>query len=173
MPRQVFTKKRNTLLGIPEVQAKIKEILEQTSGNEAGANARNRVRELVGEAAKTIKEKAVSNATSQGWPKQVVNSIFTFNDPAKDKPKRTAALVGINKQKSMLQWTAAANPKSPKAKVSPGGKIAMSLATMYEFGTSRMKAKPAFRKAYYQAVNTIGQTLKQGFVQILEDLSKK
>lgn len=67
----------------------------------------------------------------------------------------------------MVEWTAARNPKSPKAKVVYPGKVAMSLATMMEFGTTRGPAKPAFRPAVINAKAELPLILAKGLKEII------
>lgn len=168
-PRNLTRGKTSELLGVKELEQKLREInslfLQRATGK--AQRRRREMTEVLRDAAGVIASEARSNAAAQSVPKRVQNSIFTFADPAKDRPGKHSALVGVNKQRSMVEWTARAS-RSPRAKAAPGTRIAMSLASMFERGTTRMKARPYFTPA----VKTMGgkalDVLVRGYKTILE-----
>lgn len=103
----------------------------------------------LGDAGDIVAEAAKQNARGVGAPAEVVDAIFSYrgNPPLQQKKKRPASLVGVDKSKSMRIWTAGRVISSVKSKVAPGGKVGMSLAAMYEFGTTRRPATGFFSRA--------------------------
>jgi HK97 gp10 family phage protein len=162
---------RSQLERVEELEQKFRDLIllfqgkrEQTG--KAGLLKRE-VNRTLREAAEIIATEARSNAAANSVPQRVRNSIFVFADPKKDKPRRSSALVGVNKQRTMIEWTARSS-FSPRAKVAPGGKVAMSLASMFERGTTRMKARPYFTPAVKTMRQKALDYLVHGYRETLE-----
>ena len=168
-PRNLTRGRKSELLGVKELEQKLRDMnslfLPRATGK--AQRLRREMTEVLKDSAGIIATEARSNAAAQNVPQRVQRSIFTFTDPAKDKPGKHGALVGVNKRRTMVEWTAR-NSFSPRAKAAPGSKIAMSLASMFERGTTRMKARPYFTPA----VKTMGgkalDVLVRGYKAILE-----
>lgn len=164
-------------LGVRELNAKLKEIsaamdpAQQTS-------LRKGVHSVLHEAVQVIKDRAVQNAENQNWPAEAVKSIFTFADPEKGSRRRSSALVGVGKRSTMVEWHAAKTPptnplKEVQRKVAPGGAVSMSLATMFETGTSKMPARPAFRPAVSQSMQQVADKVEDGIAAMIEAITKR
>ena len=161
-------RKTAELLGVKELERKLQEM--DSFWNRATGKAAHLRREatvVLKQAAGIIATEARSSAASRGVPLRVQQSIFTFADPAKDRPGEHAALVGVNKQRTMIEWTARAST-SPRAKAAPGTKLAMSLASMFERGTTRMKARPYFTPAVKSMGPKALDVLAHGYKKIIE-----
>lgn len=101
-----------------------------------------------------------------------INSIFSYGKPRSGDFKKIDALAGVTKPETMVEWTAGKHPKSGRAKVSAGGKVAMAFATMLEFGTSRMRARPAIRPAVKAAQARIIARVTGGLNGMMEKFAK-
>lgn len=134
--------------GKKEIVKAVNELTEALTGGRAIAGKLG-IMWALGDAGEIVAAAAKSNARAVGAPSEVTEAIFTYRGlPPEHKAKRRpAALVGVGKQDSLRQWRAGRIPKSPRAKVAPGGAVAMSLAAMYEFGTSRRPATAFFSNA--------------------------
>jgi len=152
--------------GLKQLEGKLKELLPE---NPKMAQA---AQQLVAETSKMAADQMRANARSAGWPSAAVNSIFSYGQSQPGKRKKITALAGVNKRRNMAEWTATANPRSPNAKVGAGGKVAMSLPTMYEFGTSRMRAHPAIRPAVQQVRGQVVSQLSAGITDIISRTAK-
>ena len=161
MAKSLLTKKGNGLLGADEIAAKLKKMVDGLQGREKSMLAREVLGDL-GKAAWTeVGSVAKSTAESKGLSKEISDAIFVDSGMGGiESRQRLSALIGINKQKSMRTWTASwSSQMNAKAKVSAGGKVAMSLATMEEFGTSRQKPRPFLRPAIDSGRRSIPGTL--------------
>ena len=148
MARSVITARQADVSGLKELISNLEDLAKGLNGYAQNSLARNTMQAIGETAQEEIEAPAKSNAVSKGVPTVVKDSIFTdFRRIRGGSSIRMSALVGVNKRRSMREWTATANPKSARAKVAPGGKVAMSLATMYEFGTSKMGPRPYLRPA--------------------------
>jgi len=156
MPRSRSNKE--ALEGLRALTDQLNKIVPDNPAVEAQVQA------IVADAAVELRDMMRQNAQAQGWPKEVIDSIFA--DGRKQRG-RTGALAGANKRRTMFEWRAGKHPKSPRAKVPPGGKVAMSRATALEFGTTRNKARPAIRPAVQAAKRKVVETLTKGFQKLL------
>ena len=174
---QFASKKNLEVSGITEVQDAINETLvamgsslKISRGQKAAITRRafDILNKTMRESASLIKNKGSANARALRWPSEAINGFFSYYDP--DKPRKTTALAGISKQKSMAEWTAGPS-KSPRAKVAPGSKkISMALATMFEYGTSKMAKRPALRPAITSMKGAVLDRLKRGYMDVIESL---
>jgi hypothetical protein len=173
----VFASKKNLeVSGIAEVQDAINESLVAMGSSLAISRGKKiaitrRAFQILNktlyDSAALVKGRGVSNAQSLKWPREAVAGFFAYYDP--DKPRKTTALAGISKRKSMAEWRAGKS-KSPRAKAPPGTKISMSLATMYEYGTSKMAKRPALRPAITSMKGAVLDRLKNGYMEVLNSL---
>ncbi|MGJ5817040.1 HK97-gp10 family putative phage morphogenesis protein [Paludibaculum fermentans] len=137
--------------GLSKLERSIHAIIERSQGQA--------VMDVLGKAANMFRQQAVANAHSEGLPKEVADSIFAFGRLRGKVRKNPSALVGVKRGKgtpAYVEWQAAGGPgarsavgsgKAIKATSAPGRTIGMSLATMFEFGTSKMPPRPFFAKA--------------------------
>jgi HK97 gp10 family phage protein len=137
--------------GLSKLERSIHRIIEQAQGQA--------VMDVLGKAANMFRQQAVANASSEGLPKEVADSIFAFGRLRGKVRKNPSALVGVKRGKgtpAYVEWQAAGGPgarsavgsgKDIKAKSASGRTIGMSLATMFEFGTSKMAPRPFFLRA--------------------------
>lgn len=108
-----------------------------------------------------------------------VDSIFSYGRPRRtENPRqRISALAGVTKPETMVEWTTPGiNAASAKAgrprKRAKGETVAMAFATMLEFGTSRMKARPAIRPAVKAARERIVAKVAEQYRSLLDKFSK-
>lgn len=179
MAERLNTKKATEMAGLDKLDLKLRDFMGALTGDVALSRGKRsaiteRVRAILGDglraAAAEIKDEATRRAVALGWPKEAAESFFAYYDPAKDRLRRSGALAGAAKQRSMVEWTAGPHPKSPRAKVAPGGSVAMSKAAMFEFGTTRMPARPAFRPAITAAKNAAFQRIANAYREAIDAL---
>jgi hypothetical protein len=167
--------------GVKELEAKLRAMTPDNPG------MLDDMSRLVVEAAAAVRDEMRTQAKAAGWDRvnihqggkvvtgaEAIDSIFSFAKPLKTggrKPKISAS-AGVLKKLTMVEWTAGRNNKSPNAKVAPGNKVAMSLAAMLEFGTSRMAAKPAIRTAVKTARQRVIDILTRGYNDLLVKYSQ-
>lgn len=122
-----------------------------------------------------------TSASAGGWPSRLMGTIFAFGDVAADTLPRSlrASLVGIRKgapprrdDAIYREWKARGDNTSPRKKRGGGSLIGMSLAAMFEYGTSKIQARPAFRPTVTRLRSTIRQRLIASYKDIIEDLGK-
>jgi hypothetical protein len=146
--------------------------------------------EVVGAAAEEVRDSMKASARAAGWGgeratvktgrgvsvvsgQEAIASIFAFDKPrGGNSKKRISALAGAGKKRTMIEWRAGRHPKSPRAKVAPGGKVAMSLVSMLEFGTTNRRARPAIRQAIAGAKSRIISRIADGYKTLLAKYSK-
>lgn len=161
--------------GLRELSLTLKELSDSLGGGVKNTALSRDVHRVLGDSASQIARRAVSIGQSKGVPRRVLASIFTYASPSQDKPNRTAALVGVNKQKTLVSWFPGRSRSTRAKKLiiptavgagfgSQGGKISMSLAAMFERGTSKMKSRSYFAAAF----RSIGQQALQGAVSGLK-----
>lgn len=158
-----------SITGKKEVVRKLTRLISTLSG-EGLVGAQNDVMWALGDAGNIVSAAAKQNARAVNAPPEVVDAIFTYrgNPPVKQKKKAPAALVGVDKSDSMRIWTAGRVIASVKSKVAPGGKVAMSLAAMFEFGTTRRPATGFFSRALIQNRAAVRARLAENFAQIID-----
>lgn len=131
-----------------------------------------------------------SMATANGWPRASIDSIFWYGSLKREYNLRgaetgfsrrlRASLVGVRKgapprydDDIYREWRASPNNKSPNRKRSGGQTIGMSLAAMYEFGTTKMAARPAFRPAYQASKAAIRKIIIEGYREIIRRANRQ
>lgn len=122
-----------------------------------------------------------SSARAIGWPRRIIDTIFKFGDIRQDSLPRSvrASLVGVRRgapprrdEEIYREWRASGKNKSPNRKRGAGDLIGMSLASMYEFGTTKIYARPAFRVTYKAIQGRLRQQLIDGYKRIILELGK-
>ena len=172
------------ILGLKELERKLKALRADNP------NMTKDMYQVVGDAADSMRDEMRASASAAGWGSQklkwrsgqrsgiatgneAIQSIFSFSKPrGGDSRKRISAVVGVGKRRTLVEWIAGRFPKSPRAKVSPGGRVAMALAAMLEFGTTRRAARPAIRKAIQSGKMRIVNTIAVGYRTLLAKYSK-
>jgi HK97 gp10 family phage protein len=152
--------------GIRELRARLQDVLsEEKLRQSTGA--------LVQEVADKVRDRMRSNARAAGWPSSIIPYVFAVSDDiARGKIRALAGVSkgGKNKTHPMYrEWRAGKHPKSPKAKVSPGGKVGMGWPTMWEFGTSRQPARPAIGPAITSMKKEISDMMATGLRKIMRE----
>ena len=155
--------------------------------------AREQLSEVLGDAAGLLKSRIRANAEAQHWPRAVIAAIFTFADISANRSsfkynQRQSALAGIRKgapprrdPKIYREWNPGASwsgitggylhptgKRLLKKGLVSGRKIGMSLASMFEFGTSKMQARPAFRPALKAVQAEIIRRVASGYRHVIE-----
>jgi hypothetical protein len=146
--------------------------------------------DTMADASKYLRDAIRNEATSQGWRRASIAAVFWYGEIKRQysgidgretgfSRRLRANLVGIRKGAPPRQdpdiyaeWKAGANNTSPKRKRSGGQTIGQSFASMFEFGTSKMAARPAFRPAYQKAKPTIRQMIIDGYTRIIDDVNR-
>ena len=175
---------KSKLIGVRALRANIADLvagvtLVQGSRAPVVVRAHQMITQTLGEAAEIVKTTGQLNARALGWPERVVKAFFKFSDPVGIRPDRMTALVGVRtgaptargkKDSSIYKEWHAGKSSNPKAKAAPGTKIGMSLAAMWEMGTSRMAAKPAFRPALESTRKAVLDSLRKGYKRVIVEL---
>ncbi len=157
--------------------------------------ARERLNSVLGDAADMVKVQARANAQAQKWPKAVIAAIFSYADIDKARGKFKysirGALAGIRKgapprrdMEIYREWNPGRSwggivggylhptgKRVLKKGLVSGRLIGMSLASMFEFGTSKMAARPAFRPALRATRQRVLQFVANGYRGVIEQLS--
>lgn len=145
--------------GIKELTDQLKELDKAVIGPH--------VYDVLGKATRAWRQRFIQEATGKRWPKRAIASAFTYSrpDPRERTRKRTTALFGIRKR--------GRNKNAPGYVEWAGGTRGMSLATMFELGTSKMSARPAFRPSVYASRETMKDIIEDGVWAILEQVAGK
>ncbi len=173
------------LSGVKELAANVRDLKDIVAGFQAQG--------VIADATEVVHAAVVSKAQSVGVPHEVMGDIFTYKKPPR-KPNRReiSALVGIRKRGYSRPWAHAYREwhagsswggiaggylrKKGKAVLKKGlasGKvIGESLATMWELGTSKMRAKPFFRPALNASRLAALGVMTAGFTRIIKKYSK-
>jgi hypothetical protein len=161
MARNIATTKLvNSVAGLKELQDNIGKMIDRFDGQELQSD----MAALAMKGAQMLEDEAAA----KGWPKRAIESIFVYGklDPKERRRKGPSALFGFRKRgrsepyaPGYVEWNPGRS-RSMRAKslVLPGlktatgalQKIGMSLATMFEFGTAKMKARPALRPTIFR-----------------------
>lgn len=167
------------VLGLKDIQARIKAI--------ADASVRDEASEVVGTAAAAVRDSIYSHAEAQNVPHEALEDIYMYVRQPGGEGKRDsiAALAGLRKAGRRLDahgyvtWFAGkqrgafdktTNRKKGAVLVVPGSgrKIGENLGTMWEFGTTKMAARPFFRPAIAAVRSTVLSIIADGYKAILE-----
>jgi len=178
---------RGEIQGLKELERKLKAL---ATDNPALTGD---LRKLVGDAAADVRNEMRSRAMGAGWAsqsiktrkgvtlatgQQVIDAMFASSRGDSSNPRqRIGAVAGVSKRRSMVEWvagrvTAASWPTRTPRRVKPGGLVAEAFATMLEFGTTRMRARPAINPAVQAAKPKVISTLADGYNALLLKYSK-
>ena len=137
------------LIGGDEIVAKLTTLVRSLQGQERSQLARAVLNDVGSTAWDEIGSVAKRTAESKGLPKSISDAIFVDAGlKGIESRQKLSALVGVRKKTSMVEWRASSSSQmNAKAKIGTGGRVAMSLATMFEYGTSIMPPKPYLRPA--------------------------
>lgn len=145
--------------------------------------------DTMADASKLLRDSIRSEAISQGWRKASIASIFWYGEIKREysgtgaetgfSRRLRSNLVGVRKGAPprfepdlYAEWTASYKNTSPKRKRSGGQTIGQSFASMFEFGTTKMAARPAFRPGYQKAKGRVRQMLIDGYKRIIADVNR-
>lgn len=147
------------ITGLKETKATLATMAFEIDGKE--------LYEIMGEAVRPIQRQAQINISYLS--STVRQSINIADKMPPSRPRKKTVLVVVHKQDTMRQWLASKFNRSPRAKVGPGGKVAESLGTMFELGTSTgMKEHHWFRNAADSKRGEVSQNLKEGLSGLIE-----
>lgn len=154
MAKQIATSKLVAVSGLKELQDNLAGLVDRVDGAELQAG--------LGQIAKHGEWLLKSEARDQGWPERAVESSFNYTKlPPARKQKGPSALFGFRKRGRSRPW-ASGYVEWGKRK---GKLVGESLATMFEFGTAKMRARPALRGVVSQMraiyPEEVGKLLKQ------------
>lgn len=169
MPRNLTRGGRGALVkaevvGIRNLENRIKHFVTAMAAKDRMA-AGNSTAATIAEVSIWFRDQVRAKAKAAGWPNRLVDAIFAFTDMQRSPKGKIAALNGVKTgapprydPKLYKEWTPNEGNMSRRAKRQKArrqetghnpSKIGMSLAAMYEYGTSRMRARSAIRPAIY------------------------
>jgi len=147
------------ITGIKEIKQALSQVSADIDGPELYKVMGGAVRPLQKEARRNI----MYLSTSVGM------SVNIADKQPPSRPRKKTVLVVVHKKDTMREWRARAGNRSPNAKVGAGGKVAESLGTMFELGTSLgMKAYHWFRSAFDSTKIEVAENLKTEFLKFYE-----
>ncbi len=166
------------ILGLKEIQANIKKIADACVEDEAA--------QVTADAAGVARDEIYSQAAAQNVPKRALQDIYIYIRQPNGTGKQTsvASLAGLrkrgrasdahgyvtwyaSKQKGAFDKTEHTKRKGKSLRIQ-GTKIGENLATMWEFGTTKMQARPFFRPAISAVRNSVLQIIADGYKAILD-----
>lgn len=168
------------VLGLKEIQGRMKAISDAVVRDEAG--------EVVGNAAAVVRDAIYASAESQNVPHRALEDIYLYIRQPNGQGKRDsiAALAGLRKKgrradaHGYVTWFAGLQrgsfDKTNRTRrkrgadfvPASGRRIGENLATMWEFGTTKMRARPFFRTAISSVRGTVLAIIADGYKAILE-----
>jgi hypothetical protein len=165
--------KRVTITGRSAIVKKLNAVVAAMSAEEQQA-ARTTIMDVLGDGADLMAGAMRTMARINQYPQEVIQSIFSSRKlpPSIKIRKKPSALAGVAKGETIREWRATSNPRSSRAKVGVGGKVAMSLATMFEFGTSKMPARHAITTAVLDSKSAVAVTIKDGLNRMIGEAVK-
>jgi hypothetical protein len=158
------------ITGRNEVVRNVNRLMSAMS-DESKNDARGSIMNSLGDAADLMASAMRTMSRLKGYPQEVIDSIFAYRKlPSSLRSrKKPSALAGVAKQQTMRTWSATAKPRSPRARVAKGAQVAMSLAAMYEFGTSKLPAGGAIEAAVSQSRGAVRDTIAAGLSKLIGD----
>lgn len=172
---------RAEVVGIQALENRIKHFVTAMSGKSRVAAGKSAA-VTVADASVWFRNQAREKARAAGWPDHVIKAIFAFTDMERSPKGKIAGLAGVRTgapprfdAELYKEWSPNAGNNSRRAKKQKArrqeaghdpSKIGMSLAAMFEYGTSRMRARPAMRPAIY------GSTREEALRQIRAGLEQ-
>jgi hypothetical protein len=158
MAIRIGTGKAAEVVGLKELVARLRDLQGKFDGKE--------VYDVLRQGAGIGEWEMRRSAQDRGWPHEVANSLFAFARPAAGKP--TAALYGVRKRGRARPWAPAYVEWGKRA----GKPLGESLATMFEYGTSKMRARPAVRPAITAARPAILAAVAEGLRRLISGAGK-
>lgn len=165
--------------GLPEIQKRLREISDAFVKKEAEM--------VISDATLVVYDALRSHAASVNVPRDARADIFMYTRQpnATGKADRVTAVAGMRKlgrgkdAKGYRKWFAGRqvgafektehNRKKGRGKLTmPGTQIGENLGTMWEFGTTKMPAKPWARPAVQSSRSTVLSKLVAGYNAILQ-----
>ena len=161
--------------GMKELQAKLRALALEDPATI------DKAQKVLGDAASIVREQVRASMMIAGWPSILVTRAAFGVSKTRGRKKLTA-LAGMSKgfkdpsNPLYIEWRAARRPspfalKAVTRNVPPGGLVGMGWATMWEFGTTRMPAHPAFRPAIQMVRSKVRETVANGFIGIIHEVA--
>lgn len=154
MARNLITSGKAELVGMDDLRDKIRAIRDDIAGEAAQA--------VFAKIAKAGADLARAKAKSANWPHDAVESIFEHGKPGQDRYKVTA-LFGVRKRGRERPWAVGYREWGKRT----GHIVGESLATMFEYGTSKMDKRPAIRPTVTELRRTVPQDAADGLKQVV------
>lgn len=147
------------ITGIKEIKQTLATMSNEIDGPE--------LYQIMGDAVKPIQQQARQNIAYLSVTTAM--SVYIAQKQPPSRPRKKTVMVVAHKKDTMREWRAAPSNHSPRAKVPPGSKVAESLGTMFELGTTRgMKEHLWFRRAADTRKDEVVENLKTGFLGLIE-----
>ena len=145
--------------GMAEIKKRLSSMSDVIQGPE--------IYKVMGDAVRPIQRQAQQNIAYLSI--SVRNSVNIAEKQPPSRPAKKTVLVVVHKKDTMREWIARAGNRSPRAKVAPGGRVAESLGTMLELGTTHgMKEHFWFRSALDSRKGEAVESMKTGFLNLIE-----
>ncbi len=141
--------------GLEQLQKRISKIRDSVAGDEAHA--------LMVDIAQRGATRLRAEAQSQHWPYKAIDSVF-FYGKRRYGERFLTTLFGIRKRGRKRPFAPAYVEWGKRA----GKLIGESLATMYEYGTSKLSARPAVRPVVAEMKRTVPDRIAEGYKAIIE-----
>lgn len=153
-----------SLTGLKEIKATLSQLGAEIDGPQ--------LYRVMGQAVEPLRRAARSNVMPLSVRVGMDVNIAANQPPS--RPVKKTVMVVANKKLTMREWRAAANSRSPRAKVGTGDKVAMGLGTMFELGTTRgMKEHHWFRNAVDSTKGEVRDNMRQGLSNLIEEVIAK
>lgn len=181
---QLLSSRQIEVRGLKEIQARIQQLVRATDGSA------DRIWQISAAAAEAVKQEVEAGAKSVRTPSDVFKDLFSTHKP---KPfsggeRKITQLSGIRLRgrsrpyaHAYREWRARASYTRVRIRGRKGNKrvvgagtvqqgqlLGMSLASMWERGTSRMRARKFFAPAVSRARAKVAEMLRSEFRQLLE-----
>lgn len=160
MARQLVSGKAVEVYGLQELQDRILKLKDSVAGDEAQAV----LADIAQRGAKRIR----AEAQSQHWPYKAIESVFAYTR-RHNESKVMSTLCGIRKRGNSKPWAAGYVEWGKRT----GKLLGESLATMYEYGTSKLSARPAMRPVMSEMRSTVPKNIADGYRSIIERATTK
>lgn len=172
--------------GKKEIEKRVKALMMETDAD----NIASKLYTVAAEAAKTVADEIKQSAQSKKVPRDILKDIFSTSKPKRfssEGKRPIAQLAGIKlrgRQKPYAHAYREWRGKHSFTKIrinkrrgtivnrgttEAGKVIGMSLATMYEYGTTKMRPRPFVKPAMNMARPKVKTILTEGFKGILEE----
>jgi hypothetical protein len=135
MARNIATKKIVEVSGLKELQQAVSKLVDAVDGQEMQTG----MAQIAAHGEWMMK----AEMRDQNWPKEAIESTFAYGKlpPSNRRRSGPSALFGVRKRGRSRPWA----PGYVEWGKRTGKVVGESLATMFEFGTAKMSARPAMR----------------------------